>query len=70
MKFDEWYKEENWGPAFGDNGDFHYGASVVWDYKQAEIDALQKRIDLALSAVWNDKCSHTVIDILKGDKND
>lgn len=35
-----------------------------------ERDELQKRINLALSAVWNDELSHTVIDILRGGSNE
>ena len=43
---------------------------VMVDKMQAEIDELQGRIDRALNAVWNDKCSHKVIDILKGNKDE
>lgn len=46
------------------------GQTSMYKTKQVEIDELQKRINLALSAVWNDKCSHTIIDILKGESND
>ena len=38
--------------------------------EKAKVDELRKRIDLAIDAVWNDKCSHTVIDILKGTTNE
>lgn len=38
--------------------------------EKSKVDELRKRIDLAIDAVWNDKCSHTVIDILKGTTNE
>ena len=32
-----------------------------------QCDELQKRINQAISAIMNDKCSHTVIDTLRGE---
>ena len=50
--------------------DVPYRAFEYMQSQQAKIDELQARIDRALSAVWNDKCSHRVIDILKGNKDE
>ena len=48
----------------------NFDSELHFDAAKEKIDVLQKRIDKALNAVWNDKCSHIVIDILKGNTNE
>lgn len=66
--FDEWYSTNSWDIENYYDAEKGYKAGAA--SRQAEIDELQKRINLALSAVWNDELSHIVIDILKGENNE
>lgn len=48
----------------------HNAVSLTAGELVDERDELQKRINLALSAVWNDELSHIVIDIMRGGSNE
>lgn len=63
MIFEEWMVDAT---SWSEKDCYNAGAQS----RQAEIDELQKRINKAISAVMDDKCSHTVIDILKGETNE